>query len=77
MRLRFSYYHLLTRQKGTPLKTSRISEGILEHALSALTAWENDGVSLDDCLDDLRAFPPGQAEDITRRTLICPVDEFL
>jgi len=41
------------------LKTSRISEGILEHALSALTAWENDGVSLDDCLDDLRAgdFP--------------------
>jgi len=41
------------------LKTSRISEGILKHALSALTAWENDGVSLDDCLDDLRAgdFP--------------------
>ena len=41
------------------MKTSRISEGILEHALSALTAWENDGVSLDDCLDDLRAgdFP--------------------
>lgn len=48
-----------SRQKGIPLKTSRISEGILEHALSALTAWENDGVSLDDCLDDLRAgdFP--------------------
>ena len=48
-----------TRQKGIPLKTSRISEGILEHALSALTAWENDGISLDDCLDDLRAgdFP--------------------
>ena len=41
------------------MKTSRISEGVLEHALSALTAWENDGVSLDDCLDDLRAgdFP--------------------
>ena len=41
------------------MKTSRISEGVLEHALSALTAWENDGVSLDDCLDDLRSgdFP--------------------
>ena len=24
------------------MKTSRISEGILEHALSALTAWENE-----------------------------------
>lgn len=58
MRLRF-FISSHSRQKGFPLKTSRISEGILEHALSALTAWENDGVSLDDCLDELRAgdFP--------------------
>lgn len=37
------------------MRCSHISEAILERAIQSLSAWENEGVSLDDCLDRLRA----------------------
>lgn len=37
------------------MRCSHISEAILERAVQSLSAWENEGVSLDDCLDRIRA----------------------
>jgi len=36
------------------VKPSRISEDILTFAIQLVAVWENDGLSLDDCLDQLR-----------------------